>query len=256
MNTSKPALLVQITDCHLQPEPDQSLYGYNPEQRLVAVVEHIRKNQPAPDLLLLSGDLAHQGYEQTYRRLIQHTATLAEECIWLPGNHDNASQMAREPDLSRKVYHLPGWTLLMLDSTANPDGHGRGELADSELVWLETQLKRYADRPLLVALHHPPLPIGTPWQDAIMLANAERFWEVAAGCKALKLVLCGHLHREHQLCFEHIRVFSTPATAPQFKAMVAELEIEQTAPAAWPAYRVVELGADGSFATHVVRVGC
>ncbi|WP_372738704.1 metallophosphoesterase [Neptunomonas sp.] len=246
--------VVQVTDCHLQENADDPFKGFNPEQRLLNTLQQLRSEDADSDLLLLSGDLVHHGYASGYQRLQRYTDGMAKEVRWIPGNHDDAARMREYQALFEKVFVQGDWCIIMLDSTAEPDGKGGGALSQTELDWLASVVAEHADKYLLLVLHHPPVAVGSQWQDSIMLANAEAFWTQLKKYKNLKLIVCGHLHQAHQIEVGQVCVLATPATAPQFKVSTVEPEIESDPYLSQPAYRVIDLLPDGKYTTRVKRV--
>ena len=246
--------VIQVTDCHLQESADDTFKGVCPEQRLLSTLQQLRAEDPHSDLLLLSGDLVHHGYLNAYQRLQRYTDGIAKEVRWIPGNHDDAATMREYSPLSQKVFVQGNWCIILMNSTDTPDGKGSGALSQEELEWLESIVSVHPDKYLLLVLHHPPVAVGSEWQDSIMLANADVFWAQVMKYQNLKLVVCGHLHQAHQLKQGQVTVLATPATAPQFKAHTAEPEMETDPYLSLPAYRVIDLFEDGEFSTIVKRV--
>ncbi|WP_136680402.1 metallophosphoesterase [Neptunomonas sp. XY-337] len=248
--------LIQITDFHLQETPDTLHNGVDPEVRFDAVLAAIREEHADCDLLLMTGDLAHHGYESAYQRIEMATRHLAKQRCWLPGNHDDASKMQRFTELAQQRLIMAPWDILLLDSTSQPDGVGSGSLADAELERLANFLQAPKAPFQMVALHHPPLPVGSRWQDEIRLGNSAEFLSIVEryASNALKLVVCGHLHQAHELALAEAQLISTPATAAQFVSFQATPQIELRGDASLPAYRWFELDSNGCFKSAVQRV--
>lgn len=245
--------IIQLSDCHLQAEPEQRFNGINPEACLLAVLADINQRNWLADLLLLTGDLVHAGQAAGYQRLHQYVEPIAPAWRWLPGNHDAAQLMGTFSHPAPAWYQSPYWTLLTLDSTANPDGKGAGSLTEASLAALE-QAQTLPPRYLCVALHHPPMPVGSPWQDAIALTDAGRFWQRIARLPTTRLILCGHLHQEHQRNETAVPVLTTPATGFQYRPGTNQPELETAPPYSWPGYRVIDLLPSGGYRTEVIRV--
>ncbi len=246
--------IIQVTDCHLQAGEDDLFKEENPEQRLLAVLDDVRATHPCPDILLLTGDLAHHGYSTVYDRLQSYTINMATAIRWIPGNHDDASKMLEYKSLSGKVVVEGAWCVILLDSTSEPDGAGGGALSGAQLCWLDNVVNEYPNHFILIGLHHPPVNVGSLWQDKIMLSNKEIFWKQVASYEKLKLVLCGHLHQEHQIHRENVAVLVTPATAPQFAVGTDTPLLEPDRDLSLPGYRVIDLFDDGRYETIVKRV--
>lgn len=246
--------IIQVTDCHLQEFTEDSFKGVNTEQRLLSTLQQIRSEYTDPDLLLLSGDLVHHGFSTAYNRIQRYTEGMAKDVCWIPGNHDDAAKMIEYTALSRKVVAQGKWCIILLDSTSEPDGKGGGALSQDELDWLNRTIAEQKGKYLLLVMHHPPVAVGSQWQDAIMLRNADTFWENIASYETLKLVVCGHLHQTHQIVKGKVTVLATPATAPQFKVATVDPELESDPYLSLPGYRVIDLFDDGRFETIVKRI--
>lgn len=83
--------LIQITDTHLLADPTAQLRGCNPWRTLQDCLRQVAKHQP--DGLLLTGDLADQGQLAAYDSLITAVSTIGCPVYWLPGNHDDVTQL-------------------------------------------------------------------------------------------------------------------------------------------------------------------
>lgn len=243
------SLILQLSDLHLSADLNALYQGLSPLKRFQSVLSDIKKRFEHVDLLLLTGDLGHQGASEVYQWLIEQTQGIAQRMAWIPGNHDDAALMkgAHWPE----CIQLPGWQLLLLDSTSEPDGRGSGALAETELAQLEQQLQT-SEQPTMLVLHHNPLPINSGWQDPIMLANADQLWQRLTSYPQIRLMLHGHIHQRFEQQYQGVQVLSVPACAPQFKAQQADFTIEDDAAIAGPAYRWLQLFDDGRYQSDVV----
>lgn len=253
MNPSsvQPLTLVQITDCHLQNDASQRYRDVDVETGFDQVLERSLAQQP--DLLLLTGDLVHHGGPQGYQRLYCKLSSLAVPCYWIPGNHDDAELMQQIGGaMNLRTVEQGGWVIVLLDSTAEPDGRGSGSLAQQELDFLRNQLRQHADKPVLVALHHNPLPVNSRWQDQIMLANATAFWQIIDDHSNVRAVICGHLHQSGHQQRQGVDLYTTPASSVQFKPGCDELLLEDRAGVCAPGFRVIQLLPAGDISTRVI----
>lgn len=248
--------LLQISDCHISPEPGGHYYERDSELLLKRVVAHALSLGISFDAVLLSGDLVHHGELSAYERLLQTIQPLPGVRCWVAGNHDNSEQMDRFDIsvLKQSELRLGRWRLLLLDSNHLPDGKGSGSISPDSLEWLESSLSKHTDAPTLIAMHHNPLPTGTPWQDQIMLANADEFWSRVKPHSQVKGVLCGHVHQALELQYAGINMWSAPSTAVQFKPGVLTVTTEDDPQVGLPGYRWYELHPDGQIVAHLERV--
>jgi Icc protein len=140
------------------------------------------------------------------------------------------------------------WRIVLLDDWI-PDSSG-GRLAAAELRRLECELEGAGDRPVLVAVHHSPVSIGSPWMDAMGMENSEALFGVMDRFSNVRTLVCGHIHQEFQADRNGVLLLGAPSTCVQFMPGATEYEVDPQP----PGYRELLLRPDGSFATRVARV--
>jgi Icc protein len=210
--------LLQLSDPHLLADPRALCRGRPPLESLRhgirSALQALAAAGMAPDRLLLSGDLCHDeswgGYLRLRELLAVELPSSLLRPLLLPGNHDHPALLraclgrhaAVAPGLWPLGNHGPGdagpaWSLLALDSHCC--GRDGGRLGAAQWAWLEAllapDLAAAAAGPLLVALHHPPLPIGDPAFDRIGLEDGERLLALLARCGRVRGVVFGHVHQ-------------------------------------------------------------
>ncbi|NJL39587.1 MAG: 3',5'-cyclic-AMP phosphodiesterase [Leptolyngbyaceae cyanobacterium SM1_4_3] len=254
MTQTSPLLVAQLTDTHLFADESQELLGLATAKSLSVVLDYLQKLQPQPDLLLLTGDLSQDETAESYHRLHHAVLPLKIPAYWLPGNHDALSVMEQvlctAPISAEKAFQQGGWNFVLLNS-ATP-GRVDGQLSPQSLNWLEQQLQANSQSPTLLALHHPPFPIGSDWMDGINLQNSAALFAVTDRYPQVKLVLFGHIHQEFDSWRRNVRYLGTPSTCVQFKPKSTNFALDQLK----PGFRLLYLYPDGSYNTQVERVGC
>lgn len=246
--------IVQLTDTHLFADIQGEMKGCQTARSLQIVLEAVAQRQPRPDLLLLTGDLSQDDTEESYRVLLRLISPLGIPALWLPGNHDQAIALMEQvlsafPASPQKCVQQGGWNLILLNSSQWNEVSGR--LSDNSLRWLEDRLRQFAPMPTLIALHHPPLAIGSAWMDAIGLQNREALFAVLDQHPQVKLVIFGHIHQEFDQIRRGVRYLGTPSTCIQFSPNIDEFSIDSTRQ---PGFREIMLYPDGRYETQVVRV--
>lgn len=246
--------IVQLTDCHLFADQERSLRGVITWPRLTAVLDDVRRQVPDAELLVVTGDTAHDEARQTYDAFRNVLAEWSDRVRIVPGNHDDRGFLGDVFPygcgglIGRVTFEVRwyDWQVIGLDS--QQPGASSGLLGAEQLGWLRTRLN---ESPLdtLLFLHHPPIDVESPWLDKIQLQDAREFEQVLRDFPQVRLVVCGHVHQEFAGLLGAATVFTTPAAGPQFRPRTEQLVIDQ----APPAYRVLELDADGRWSTQVLR---
>ena len=243
--------LLQLSDPHLYGNVTGTLRGVVTRSSLQSVLHHAHGRIAAADAILLTGDLVNDdpaGYA-TVRELLGS----AGRPVWcLPGNHDDPALMRRE--LAVAPFHVGGfhdsgdWRVVLLDSCVPGEAHGH--LGDAELARLESALAGAGERHVLVALHHHPVPMGSRWIDSVALRNPQALFAVTERYACVRAMVWGHVHQQHDSRRGAVRMLGTPSTCAQFLPHSERFAID-TAP---PAYRFLELRADGGIDTAVMQV--
>ncbi|MFN2301098.1 MAG: phosphodiesterase [Gammaproteobacteria bacterium] len=248
MNDPGALRIVQLTDTHLRAERGELVRGQDPDATLNAVLTAIAA-EGLPDLFLLTGDLVEDPVADAYRRVRELVGNTGVPAWCLPGNHDDLDLMRTELNrdglATPRARRVNGWLLVLLDSTI--PGDAGGELGSSELAGLADTLSSYPDEPALVALHHPPVALGSRWIDALGLADAESFFEVIEDNPQVRAVIWGHAHQAWDGNWEDTLLLGTPSTGTQFLPGADEYA-HDTRPPGW---RTLELHQDGRIDTEV-----
>jgi Icc protein len=169
---------------------------------LAAAVESLRAVRPAPDAILVSGDLTEHSDDAEYEQVRELLAPLDAPLFVLPGNHDDAAALRRHFDVPGEdggpVQYVAdlGELRLVVADTTRPGEHP-GALDEQRLSWLDTELATQPDTPTVLAMHHPPLVTGIPPLDAIGLADQDRLalGAVVERHPQVRRIVAGHMHR-------------------------------------------------------------
>lgn len=248
----QPLRLLQFTDTHLLADREGRLLGLKTHESLKCVLELSQRNHPKPDLVLVTGDLVHDGSDSGYAHLQERFRGFEVPVLLLAGNHDEALQLrdaaTAGPARLVKQIERDGWQIVMLDSSiAGSDG---GRLAAAELALLEQQLSTVPDLPALVCLHHQPVPVGSRWLDTMVLENAADFFAVLDRHPQVRGVLWGHVHQEYDAMRNGVRLLATPSTCFQFKPLSIDFALD----ASPPGYRWLDLYPNGCIDSGVCRL--
>jgi Icc protein len=242
--------IIQITDCHLFSDSNATMAGVNTGQTLLKVLNEISENELA-DLILVTGDMAHDEELPTYQQLKGFLDKLKINYYLLPGNHDQPQYLKKvfEDHFIGQFQHFisDGWQIILL-STANA-GKVSGRLNEQQLALLSKVMHENCD-PTVIFMHHHAVPVKCPWLDDIGLEQPDDFFAILKSTSSVKAVFCGHVHQEFMHQRDNIIFYGTPSTCFQFKPHSEMLEYDN----ALPAYRSINFNASGLFDTHVIRV--
>ena len=244
--------LLQISDTHLFADPDGRLLGQRTRCSCEAIFGLVRSTLLPVDAVLLTGDLVHDERPEGYLYLKGSLRALGVPYHAIPGNHDLVALLAEHLDPQAaepvRVVRVQEWRLVLLDSTI--PGEDGGRLAASRLAGLDLALAAWPESPTLICLHHPPVPVGSPWLDSIGLEDGDAFFSVLDRHPQVSGVLWGHIHQAFDGYRGDLRLLGCPSTSVQFLPRSQDLTLD----AALPGLRWLELCPDGRLETGVARL--
>jgi 3',5'-cyclic AMP phosphodiesterase CpdA len=254
-------LIAQISDTHVKPRGKLAMDRVDTAGHLARAVAHINSLRPAPDLVLVTGDLVDAGMAEEYAHLGDLLAPLAMPVYLIPGNHDLRDPLRQAfaghrylpaGDFVQYVVEVGPLRLIALD-TLTP-GAPHGELCDRRLDWLEARLGE-SDRPTILFMHHPPFECGLKvFDDTRLNVGAERLAAIVRLHPNVERILCGHVHRPIQVRWAGTIASVAPSTAHQ-----ATLDLAPDAPLMFsmdpPAVALHQWRPGTGLVTHLSYVG-
>ncbi len=218
-----PFCFLHFTDPHVPP-PGEAVGGTDPTGGLAAALADAALRH-GPDgalpaaFAVFTGDLVRDGEAAAYARLREELGDLPWPVHLLLGNHDDRAAFRAafpnapldEAGFVQRALPTPAGLCLMLDTHA--PGRLEGELCERRLGWLAARLAE-SEGPVLLFLHHPPLPVGIPFMDEIALRDADALWETLAPHRErVRHIFYGHLHRPIAGSWRGLPVSSLRGTA-------------------------------------------
>jgi 3',5'-cyclic-AMP phosphodiesterase len=241
--------VIQLTDLHLRARLTAQVRGVPVWATLRAALAEAERL--APDLLVLTGDLADDAKQYSYRELREALHDWTDRLRILPGNHDNRELLRATFRLGRSTLgfadRLGGWHLIGID-TVTPK-RNRAQFGAEQLDWLAAELAD-GHEPVVIFTHHPPVSVNTWWLDRDLARDVRQFQKILERTDRVRAVVSGHVHQEVTRRISNTDVFMTPSTAYQFRLggwWPARMDNGR------PGLRVLELSHD-SFETRVVRL--
>lgn len=199
---------IQISDTHIGPTPDFELYGLKPYPWLAKLVDEINSLPFTPDFILHSGDVVDGGEAEAYQLAKRELSRLKYPLHVVAGNHDDPDPLRTillnqtpAPGRLDRMIDLAGFRLVTLD-TRGPVSPG-GFLETPQLEWLRS-ICESSETDLILAMHHQPLPLDTPWLDfggkswgglTMIIQNHEELRRtIAPFARRIRAILFGHVH--------------------------------------------------------------
>lgn len=233
-------ILCQISDLHIKRKGALAYGRVDTAGYLARCLDRICALRPLPDAVVITGDLVDRGDFEEYAHLRELLGALPLPHYLLVGNHDNRqalravfpdhAYLGRGTGFVQYIADLGSCRLIALD-TQDPPLSG-GSLCEERLDWLDEQMRLAGERPVILAMHHPPFATGIAHMDAIGMhrTTRARLAAIVAKYPNIERILCGHLHRPIQHRFAGTLASTCPSPAHQ-----VAFDIQPDAP---PAYRL------------------
>jgi 3',5'-cyclic-AMP phosphodiesterase len=201
-------IIVQLSDLHLSDDDPA------PVQALREAVNTVLALSTPPDGIVLTGDLTDHGRAEEYAQLRAELERLPMPVHPLPGNHDDIGTLLEVfPAVPAANYAVTVGEVRLVCCDSTIPGQVGGTLSDPE--WLEATLAEEPGMPAVVAMHHPPFPIGVRWIDEMGHADPDRLSTVIARHPQVVRVIAGHVHTGSASGFAGTVATTCPSTYRQ-----------------------------------------
>ncbi len=220
-------LLCQISDLHIKAERKLAYGRVDTAGMLERCVAAILRLAPAPDAVLITGDLVDRGSDAEYELLAQLIAPLSTQghlpVYLIAGNHDERDALRRNFPAHTYLrqwapfvqYAIDAHALRIVALDTVIPGQGGGLVCAERLDWLDRTLSQAPEQPTVILMHHPPFVTGIGHMDRVGLDNSDALEAVVRRHPQVERVLCGHLHRSIQARFGGTVASTCPSTAHQ-----------------------------------------
>lgn len=244
---------VHISDTHLGPTPGHANHGMIALPAAQRLVDRINQLPFLPDFVVHTGDITADPHPASYALARETLSQLRMPIYYVRGNHDTASDikeymaMGPKEDLSADIDHLTyafelkGFRFLVLDTHGPPDNQPQGYLSEEQMKLLRKEATATGP-PLVICLHHPVLPMDSPWMDANMLIiNGEAVHNALLPARErVRGVFFGHIHQSTQTFRDGILYVAAASSFAQFTSWPSD-EIVQHVEDEQPAFNFVRL---------------
>ncbi|WP_395455310.1 phosphodiesterase [Azospirillum melinis] len=255
-------LIAHLSDPHIRPRGElyQGLVDSN--AMFDAAVRHLNALDPAPDLVIVTGDIVDRGTAAEYEQARAALRSIRQPVLLLPGNHDDRdafrtafadhSYLPAKGPLHFAVDDKGPLRILGLDVTVPGEHHG--DATEEACAWLAARLSEEPERPTLVMLHQPPLESGIACIDAYNCRNGMGLAAVLAAHPQVERLLCGHVHRFMLARFAGTVLVTAPSTTTAIALRLAP-DAEPASYVEPPAFLLHRWQEGAGLVTHLVPVG-
>ena len=196
-------IIAQISDTHIDPDHPNSAQRLRDVERVVAAINAL---DPAPDVVIHTGDMAHNGTAEKYEAALDILRNLRVPLHAAAGNRDDRALIRSNFPTGRDL--MPGMDFLQYEIDDHPvrlialdtlsGVSNMGDYCDARSQCLSRALNAQINKPCALFMHHPPFEVRESkyrWQydnqDAI-----ERLSGVIGAYDHVVGLFCGHTHRQ------------------------------------------------------------
>jgi 3',5'-cyclic AMP phosphodiesterase CpdA len=213
-------IIAQISDTHLDPE-DQDVSSRI--QDLERCVSDINGLESLPDIVIHTGDMAHNGTASKYKEAVRILKRLNCTLYISAGNRDDRAEILTHfpqeryllPDTPFVQYSIEGYEVRLIALDTLSESTNMGSFCKMRADSLRTTLAEEPLKPTAIFMHHPPFEIKAskhPWQydnqESIdLLSNA------LDGQKQVVRAFCGHSHRNASGFISEVPASCVPSVA-------------------------------------------
>ncbi|PHM45153.1 cyclic 3',5'-adenosine monophosphate phosphodiesterase [Xenorhabdus mauleonii] len=225
--------VIHLTDIHLTRTKDQKMFNVNPYDNFDFVCQEISRIKEISEieLIIVSGDITHDGDIEAYRYFLDKMESLKKPYFAILGNHDLKenfdivlAEEKREYIVNSKEYNHSNWHLMSVDTVVA--GEDYGAISKNNLAELERKLIEKSHLDLAIFMHHHAMPVGTPLVDSSKLNNGEALLALCEKYK-VKFIGSGHAHNARIWHHNNMTVSVAPAVVFQWLPGIETVEISQ-----------------------------
>ena len=213
-------IIAQISDSHIDPESDRLHDRLND---LRCVVDDLNNLDPAPDIVIHTGDVVHNGSQEKYDLALTILGDLRVPLYACAGNRDDRDLIPKnfqtgshaEPDSGFLQYSINDYPVRLIALDTLCATSNMGDYCAARADELNRILAEEPHQPTVLFMHHPPFEIVEslyPFQFDDW-HTVEHLVRVLAQHNQVKQLFCGHTHRLSRGTIHGIAASTVPSIA-------------------------------------------
>ncbi len=195
-------IIAQISDTHIAldtPDADRRISDF---ERALADINAL---DPAPDVIVHTGDIVHNGRPDEYARAVAILGKARAPVYVLPGNKDDRTNLRAAfvprgylaPSSDFIDYAVEDYPVRLIALDTQSARSNKGDFCAARVRHLADMIGAETSKPIAVFLHHPPfeVPVGP---DPINYDTPEVMTRLSEGLQRSGRVIAvigGHVHR-------------------------------------------------------------
>jgi 3',5'-cyclic-AMP phosphodiesterase len=195
-------IIAQISDTHLTldtPDADQRMRDF------ALTVADINVLDPAPDVIVHTGDIVHNGRQDEYAQAVATLAKARAPVYVLGGNRDNRANLRAAfsasgylaPDSDFIDYAIDDYPVRLIALDTLSSGSNKGDFCPERVRRLVELIDAETTKPIAVFTHHPPFevlvgPDRLHFETTDMVSRLRQALQHSGRVVA---VFSGHVHR-------------------------------------------------------------
>ncbi len=195
-------IIAQISDTHLAldiPDADQRISDF------ALTIADINALDPAPDIIIHTGDIVHNGCQDEYAQAAATLAKARAPVFVLVGNKDNRANLRATfsacgylaSDSDFIDYAIDDYPIRLIALDTLSSGSNKGDFCPERVRRLIDLIDAETTKPIAVFMHHPPFEV-TVGPDRINFETQEimsRLRRALQHTGRVVAVFSGHVHR-------------------------------------------------------------
>ena len=252
-------IVAQISDTHIAleaPDADQRIRDF------ALTIADINALDPAPDVIVHTGDIVHNGRRDEYAQAVAILAKACAPVYVLAGNKDNRTNLREAfsargylaPDSDFIDYAIEEYPVRLIALDTVSSGSNKGDFCPERVRRLTDLIDAETSKPIAVFTHHPPFEV-TVGPDPINFETPEIMSRLRRALQhpgRVVAVFSGHVHRAAEGNVGGIPAIVAPCIATTLRKGEYPLQIKTR-----PVYQVHRFDPIWGFATEtrIVRTG-
>lgn len=195
-------IIAQISDTHIALDTADADQRIGDFERAIADINAL---DPRPDVIVHTGDIAHNGRPDEYAEAVRILAKAQAPVYVIPGNKDHRANLFSafsprgylEPNSNFIEYAVESYPVRLISADTLSERSNKGDFCAERAERLIKLINAEQSKPIAILAHHPPfeVPVGPDALNFETVEMMERLrWALQCSDRVIA-VFNGHVHR-------------------------------------------------------------